>query len=245
MYTRKFVSNFYQNFFRHSPNRPADPADQFAWIERQLAAAVENHESVLILAHIPPGSSYTPGTAFSLERQWYGEYLKTYLEVVGKYKHVIIGQLFGHLHTDDLRSLRADEELLERLKFDGRMWSTEIEETERDSNESPDSKREESPDKTLVSSYFGSVDDKEPPHVKQPKSSDRNNNPSTDKVAVPDDSTASSVGALLLAPSVGATHGNNPSFRILDLISSDNGSAVANYTHTLVDYHQYVAHLHR
>lgn len=58
-------------------------------MEETLADAVRHGEKVLIVGHIPPGD---PTTIMS-----YGDF---YVPTVAKYRDVIVGQFFGHIHED-------------------------------------------------------------------------------------------------------------------------------------------------
>ncbi|MEQ2299064.1 hypothetical protein AMECASPLE_011693 [Ameca splendens] len=77
----------------------ADPAGQFGWLEQTLTAAANNKEKVFIIGHIPPGF-------FEKKRNkpWFTQkFNKRYLEIIQKHHSVIIGQFFGHHHTDSFR----------------------------------------------------------------------------------------------------------------------------------------------
>eukprot|EP00921_Rhytidocystis_pertsovi_P024686 GHVQ01039721.1.p1 GENE.GHVQ01039721.1~~GHVQ01039721.1.p1 ORF type:complete len:993 (+),score=176.16 GHVQ01039721.1:442-3420(+) len=78
-----------------------DPAGQFAWMESQLATAEARRESILMLGHIPPGSkTQLDFESWTAESEWHLQYNLRYRQIVHDWKHVLIGQLFGHLHID-------------------------------------------------------------------------------------------------------------------------------------------------
>ncbi|KAL9951354.1 hypothetical protein ACROYT_G044005 [Oculina patagonica] len=72
---------------------------QISWLENQLESAKEQGKKVLIASHIPPGMDIAEHEPF-----WLPIYTKQYLDLVaGKYRTVVAGQLFGHMHKDDFR----------------------------------------------------------------------------------------------------------------------------------------------
>ncbi|XP_069559946.1 acid sphingomyelinase-like phosphodiesterase 3b isoform X1 [Brachyistius frenatus] len=76
-----------------------DPADQFKWADRVLTKAANDKEKVYIIGHVPPGF-------FEKKRskQWFTpKFNQRYLDLIEKHHSVIIGQFFGHHHTDSFR----------------------------------------------------------------------------------------------------------------------------------------------
>ncbi|XP_061573231.1 acid sphingomyelinase-like phosphodiesterase 3b [Cololabis saira] len=76
-----------------------DPADQFSWLDRILTEAATNKEKVYIIGHVPPGF-------FEKKRNkpWFRQHFnKQFLDLIEKHHAVIIGQFFGHHHTDSFR----------------------------------------------------------------------------------------------------------------------------------------------
>lgn len=76
-----------------------DPADQFSWSDRVLTEAANNKEKVYIIGHIPPGF-------FEKKRSkpWFtAKFNQRYLDLIQKHHSVIVGQFFGHHHTDSFR----------------------------------------------------------------------------------------------------------------------------------------------
>ncbi|XP_047454340.1 acid sphingomyelinase-like phosphodiesterase 3b [Mugil cephalus] len=82
-----------------------DPADQFAWSDRVLSEAATNKEKVYIIGHVPPGF-------FEKKRSkpWFlSKFNRRYIELIEKHHSVIIGQFFGHHHTDSFRMFYSTE----------------------------------------------------------------------------------------------------------------------------------------
>ncbi|XP_053182888.1 acid sphingomyelinase-like phosphodiesterase 3b [Scomber japonicus] len=76
-----------------------DPAGQFSWADQVLTEAANNKEKVYIIGHVPPGF-------FEKKRSkpWFtSKFNEKYLELVQKHHSVILGQFFGHHHTDAFR----------------------------------------------------------------------------------------------------------------------------------------------
>jgi hypothetical protein len=67
----------------------------------QLERATNLGRVVYILAHIPP----TVGS-YRHSQFWHEQYVDKYFDVVDRYKDIIQGHLFGHLHTEEFRLLR-------------------------------------------------------------------------------------------------------------------------------------------
>ncbi|XP_003977159.1 acid sphingomyelinase-like phosphodiesterase 3b isoform X2 [Takifugu rubripes] len=84
-----------------------DPAGQFAWSDHVLTEAANSNEKVYIIGHVPPGF-------FEKKRgkPWYTpKFNKLYLDLIQKHQSVIIGQFFGHHHTDSFRMFYNSEGL--------------------------------------------------------------------------------------------------------------------------------------
>ncbi|XP_034029419.1 acid sphingomyelinase-like phosphodiesterase 3b [Thalassophryne amazonica] len=76
-----------------------DPAHQFSWADGVLTEAANNKEKVYIIGHVPPGF-------FEKKRgqKWFlPKFNKQYVELIEKHHSVILGQFFGHHHTDSFR----------------------------------------------------------------------------------------------------------------------------------------------
>jgi sphingomyelin phosphodiesterase acid-like 3 len=93
------------NSMYYSPKRwpevkvlPQDPSNQFQWFSDQLSIVRQKRMQVIIVTHIPPSQN-----AYDSKLLWIEQYLEKYLAIVEQYDDVIIGQLYGHLHTDEFR----------------------------------------------------------------------------------------------------------------------------------------------
>ncbi|XP_070691484.1 acid sphingomyelinase-like phosphodiesterase 3b [Pempheris klunzingeri] len=76
-----------------------DPAGQFSWADRVLTEAAKNNEKVYIIGHVPPGH-------FEKKRSkpWFtAKFNKRYLDLIQRHHAVVLGQFFGHHHTDSFR----------------------------------------------------------------------------------------------------------------------------------------------
>ncbi|XP_039973142.1 acid sphingomyelinase-like phosphodiesterase 3b isoform X2 [Xiphias gladius] len=76
-----------------------DPAGQFSWADHVLTEAANNKERVYIIGHVPPGF-------FEKKRRkpWFTpKFNQRYLDLIQKHHSVILGQFFGHHHTDSFR----------------------------------------------------------------------------------------------------------------------------------------------
>uniref|UniRef100_A0A8D0A4R1 Sphingomyelin phosphodiesterase acid like 3B n=1 Tax=Sander lucioperca TaxID=283035 RepID=A0A8D0A4R1_SANLU len=76
-----------------------DPAGQFSWADQVLT------EAVYIIGHVPPGF-------FEKKRNkpWFmPSFNKLYLDLIQKHHSVILGQFFGHHHTDSFRMFYNSE----------------------------------------------------------------------------------------------------------------------------------------
>ncbi|KAM8846628.1 acid sphingomyelinase-like phosphodiesterase 3b [Synchiropus picturatus] len=76
-----------------------DPALQFKWADQILTEAARNNEKVYIIGHVPPGF-------FEKKRSkaWFTlQFNKRYIQLIQKHHAVILGQFFGHHHTDSFR----------------------------------------------------------------------------------------------------------------------------------------------
>ncbi|XP_071325959.1 acid sphingomyelinase-like phosphodiesterase 3b [Trachinotus anak] len=83
-----------------------DPAGQFSWADRVLTEAANNKEKVYIIGHVPPGF-------FEKKRHkpWFtSQFNKQYLDLIQKHHSVILGQFFGHHHTDSFRMFYNSED---------------------------------------------------------------------------------------------------------------------------------------
>eukprot|EP00826_Nyctotherus_ovalis_P040240 TRINITY_DN3943_c0_g1_i2.p1 TRINITY_DN3943_c0_g1~~TRINITY_DN3943_c0_g1_i2.p1 ORF type:complete len:567 (+),score=111.55 TRINITY_DN3943_c0_g1_i2:143-1843(+) len=70
-------------------NNATDAMGQLAWLEQELASALEKEESVIVIGHVAPQS-------ISAERTWGYRYTA----LMEKYANIVRGQFFAHIHTD-------------------------------------------------------------------------------------------------------------------------------------------------
>lgn len=75
-----------------------DPHAQFAWLERELAAAAAAGSKVLIVGHIPPTLD-----SYYREPLWQEYYAATFWALLHRYPSAVGGLLFGHIHTTQFR----------------------------------------------------------------------------------------------------------------------------------------------
>uniref|UniRef100_UPI003AAFB249 acid sphingomyelinase-like phosphodiesterase 3b n=1 Tax=Centroberyx gerrardi TaxID=166262 RepID=UPI003AAFB249 len=83
-----------------------DPAHQFSWADQVLTEAANNKEKVYIIGHVPPGF-------FEKKRSklWFTKkFNKRYVKLIKQHHSVIIGQFFGHHHTDSFRMFYNSED---------------------------------------------------------------------------------------------------------------------------------------
>ncbi|XP_023256874.1 acid sphingomyelinase-like phosphodiesterase 3b isoform X2 [Seriola lalandi dorsalis] len=83
-----------------------DPAGQFSWADHVLTEAANNKEKVYIIGHVPPGF-------FEKKRNkpWFTpKFNQKYLDLIQKHHPVILGQFFGHHHTDSFRMFYNTED---------------------------------------------------------------------------------------------------------------------------------------
>ncbi|KAM6994522.1 acid sphingomyelinase-like phosphodiesterase 3b [Tautogolabrus adspersus] len=91
-------TNLYYDQNKQTENME-DPADQYSWADQVLTEAATNKEKVYIIGHVPPGF-------FEKKRSkpWFtSKFNKQYLDLIQKHHSVILGQFFGHHHTDSFR----------------------------------------------------------------------------------------------------------------------------------------------
>ena len=82
-----------------------DPFGQFAWLKAQLENARSNETKVYITGHIPGMlQSYTGSLGEPLVKT---EYHVQYTNLVLEYQDVIAAQLFGHVHSNEIRALEG------------------------------------------------------------------------------------------------------------------------------------------
>ncbi|KAF7284584.1 cyclic GMP-AMP phosphodiesterase SMPDL3A-like [Rhynchophorus ferrugineus] len=77
---------------------------QWKWLEKVLHKFQKNGETVYLVGHVPPGWDERQKGLFQSAHGAFTDYHnKKYLEVVRNYSDIIVGQFFGHLHSDTFR----------------------------------------------------------------------------------------------------------------------------------------------
>jgi sphingomyelin phosphodiesterase acid-like 3 len=85
----------------HAPDIPTsmiDPLEQFAWLGETLDLALQSSFKVIIIGHIAPVLDSYRRTLL-----WQQHFVDSYLAIVETYASIIVGQLFGHVHSDEFR----------------------------------------------------------------------------------------------------------------------------------------------
>lgn len=73
---------------------------------------------VYIVGHIPPGSDERQrGVIHPMHIAYKDFHNKKYLKLVRKYADIIVGQFFGHLHSDSFRVIYNEDGKLVRYYF--------------------------------------------------------------------------------------------------------------------------------
>jgi hypothetical protein len=73
-----------------------DPANQFSWLDHELADAAHDGRSVFLVSHIGPGSKLGA-------RSWCEPYAKRFVSLLGKYNGTVSMQLYGDLPREEMR----------------------------------------------------------------------------------------------------------------------------------------------
>ncbi|XP_023719561.1 acid sphingomyelinase-like phosphodiesterase 3a [Cryptotermes secundus] len=86
-----------------------DPAGQWAWLDDTLQKSQGNRETVYLVGHMPPGVDERQNGGISPYHDVFQErFNQRYLKLVRKYSDIIVGQFFGHLHSDSFRIVYSD-----------------------------------------------------------------------------------------------------------------------------------------
>ena len=80
-----------------------DPFGQFAWLQATLANLDVNSSTVgvYIVGHIPPTIDQ-----YSFALQWEERFADQYFGIVRRFRQLVLGQLFGHVHCNTFRVLQ-------------------------------------------------------------------------------------------------------------------------------------------
>ena len=89
----------------HKPHSTADgdPLDQFAWMQSVLHRVRSRKATAYIIGHIAPTIA-----DYQKRSMWHAGYVRRYVQLVMKYSDVIGGQLFGHFHSNHVRTFPRD-----------------------------------------------------------------------------------------------------------------------------------------
>ncbi|RZF35548.1 hypothetical protein LSTR_LSTR014851, partial [Laodelphax striatellus] len=87
-------------------NAQEDPSGQWLWLESVLAKSLKNRETVYLVGHMGPGADERQPEAVPLFQE---KFARRYLRLVRKYAQIIVGQFFGHLHSDTFRLVYSDQ----------------------------------------------------------------------------------------------------------------------------------------
>lgn len=97
----------YSGYFSPAPQNDMDPGWQFTWMKQVLSNCRDNGTQAIIVGHIPPAVG-----SYRHTQLWDEMHIQTYYDIVKEFDEVIIGQLFGHLHSDEFRvGLNEDGDL--------------------------------------------------------------------------------------------------------------------------------------
>ncbi|XP_063221115.1 acid sphingomyelinase-like phosphodiesterase 3b [Bacillus rossius redtenbacheri] len=97
------------NLYVESDGQEDDPGGQWGWLRKVLDQARKNKETVYIVGHIPPGvDERQSGVFLAPQASFQEKYNKKYVQMVRKYSDIIVGQFFGHLHSDTFRIIYSD-----------------------------------------------------------------------------------------------------------------------------------------
>ncbi|HEX3935858.1 MAG TPA: metallophosphoesterase [Puia sp.] len=91
----------------HSPNHDEECKEQLSWLGRQLAATKTNHETALIVMHVPPGVDvYKHATFWTTKVPVNGTTIQNnFLDTLARYHQNILGVLASHTHMDGFKRL--------------------------------------------------------------------------------------------------------------------------------------------
>ncbi|KAJ9589134.1 hypothetical protein L9F63_017573, partial [Diploptera punctata] len=88
----------------------ADPSGQWKWLEETLAKSQRNKETVYLVGHMPPGVDERENGGILLFQDIFQDrFNERYLRLVRKYSDIIVGQFFGHLHSDSFRVIYSED----------------------------------------------------------------------------------------------------------------------------------------
>lgn len=77
--------------------------EELIWLKNELNIAKLQHQSVLIVFHIPPGIDIYLSSALPykiIKNFWLPKYTKAFLEIIKNFPDTVAGVLSGHIHVD-------------------------------------------------------------------------------------------------------------------------------------------------
>jgi sphingomyelin phosphodiesterase acid-like 3 len=91
----------------HSPDNEAQCAAQLSWLGHQLEAAKADHETALIVMHVPPGVDVYKGKTFWTTKVLLNETTiqNNFLDTLARYRDNLMGLLASHTHMDGFKRL--------------------------------------------------------------------------------------------------------------------------------------------
>ena len=82
-----------------------DPCGQLKWLEERLVETEQRVDGkVFIVGHVPPG-----GQSWTSPNDTVKELHERFLRLLVRFSDVIVGQLYGHTHTDSFRLIRSEK----------------------------------------------------------------------------------------------------------------------------------------
>lgn len=83
-----------------------DPLGQFDWLLKQLEIAQSAGRVAYIVGHIAPAVG-----SYRHSQLWHDHYLERYFSILKDFRDIVVGQLFGHLHSEEFRLLEHPSEV--------------------------------------------------------------------------------------------------------------------------------------
>ncbi|XP_049821387.1 acid sphingomyelinase-like phosphodiesterase 3b [Aethina tumida] len=96
------------NLMKKNDNNDDAAAKQWDWLEKVLNKFQRNEETVYLVGHMAPGSNERQRGPAQAHAMFSDHNNKRYLKLVRKYAAIIVGQFFGHLHSDTFRVIYGE-----------------------------------------------------------------------------------------------------------------------------------------
>ncbi|XP_050302558.1 acid sphingomyelinase-like phosphodiesterase 3b [Anthonomus grandis grandis] len=92
------------NLMKRQDDNDEEALRQWRWLEEVLEKFKKNGQKVYFVGHVPPGTDERhKGITAPNHIMYRDHHNKRYLQIVRKYHSMIVGQFFGHLHSDTFR----------------------------------------------------------------------------------------------------------------------------------------------